>query len=116
MTSSTFPNSSASERWIVQFLLPPVVVTAAGLSTRWGIQHSLWELVPVFLLVTAVCAIWCVILGARFAFKIQTAAAAGRSVCIRIGAFLLWVVAGAALAAAGLVAINALPFRVGDGP
>jgi len=116
MSSHIFPDSRAALKWTVQFLLPPAVVTTAWLFTRWGIQHSLWSLVPMFLVVSLGCAALCIILSVRFSLSLQPAASPGHSAFIRIAAACLWTVTDVTLAVGGLAVVEALPFRVGDGP
>lgn len=92
----------------VAFVTPPAGACLAWVLTRVAVHYSHWGAVPLCMFAWLVAVFACLMLAGRFAGR-HTGWRAVRS-------FGGWVLGSAALAVTGLVLIDLLSIRVGDGP
>jgi hypothetical protein len=108
MSSGLLTADDWSVKVLVAFGLPPVAISAAGLLRRVAVHNSIWEAVPVFVMVFALGVASSLILAFAFSGRGARPYAVPR--------FLIWMFASALCIVAGLAIIELVPMSVGDGP
>ncbi|MEW6306853.1 MAG: hypothetical protein AB1705_25595 [Verrucomicrobiota bacterium] len=112
--SSIFPQNGRAV--VIRFIVPPLIVCLAWLLVRWGIQNSLWSLILVWPPVACLCGTCAFLFAIDFALRPLAVPERWRRDLIRLGLLCSWIVGTGIVTIAGMALVEALPFRIGDGP